>query len=57
MRYFLFLLILFTGATKSFAQSGDKPLNREARTLINLLDYVSQDYLNAVENGQINRVC
>lgn len=53
MKYLLFILILFTSAIKSKAQGGDKPLNREARTLINLLDYVSQDYVNAVKDGKI----
>lgn len=53
MKYLLFILVLFTCAIKSTAQSGDKLLNREARTLINLLDYVSQDYVNAVKDGKI----
>jgi high-affinity iron transporter len=53
MKYFLFVLILFNCAIKSTAQSREKPLNRNARTLISLLDYVSQDYVNAVKDGKI----
>lgn len=53
MRYFLFVLILLTSAMKSTAQPRDQQLNREARTLINLLDYISQDYMNAVKDEKI----
>jgi high-affinity iron transporter len=53
MRYFLFILILFNCAITSEAQTSEKSLNRNARTLINLLDYVSQDYANAVKDGKI----
>ncbi|MEO8962675.1 MAG: FTR1 family protein [Ginsengibacter sp.] len=53
MRYFLCVLILFSCTIKSVAQISEKSLDRNARTLINLLDYVSQDYVNAVEDGKI----
>ncbi|MEO9021987.1 MAG: FTR1 family protein [Ginsengibacter sp.] len=53
MKYFLFILILFTCTLGSTAQTKEKSLNREARTLINLLDYISQDYVNAVEDGKV----
>ncbi|MEO8788301.1 MAG: FTR1 family protein, partial [Chitinophagaceae bacterium] len=47
------ILALFSCSIKSVAQTSEKSLHRNARTLINLLDYVSQDYVNAVEDGKI----
>jgi high-affinity iron transporter len=53
MKYLVFIFILFTGTVKSVAQTSPTAINRQARTLINLLDYVSQDYTKAVSNGNI----
>lgn len=49
-------LILFSTVTYTQALPGNKSsdvLTIQARTLINLLDYVSQDYTRAVNNGKV----
>lgn len=53
MRYFLFVAILFFCSIKSIAQVREPSLNHNARTLINILDYISLDYANAVRDGKI----
>ncbi len=45
------LIILAASSLSSIAQ--DNSLQANTRSLINLLDYISQDYKNAVENGKI----
>jgi high-affinity iron transporter len=50
MRYLIFIFIFIFSFARSEAQSA---VTRQARTLINLLDYISQDYAKAVENKKI----
>lgn len=52
--YIIFLFLLFNGFVFSQQnKAAENGLQKQARTLINLLDYVSQDYTKAVNNGQI----
>lgn len=48
----VFLLVLFV-TIPFFSKSQDNSLQANTRSLINLLDYLSQDYPNAVKNGKI----
>ena len=56
MKYLFFFFLLFTCTIKSSAQAPKAAFNRQARTLINLLDYVSQDYAKSVEDGKVINV-
>lgn len=50
-----FLIMMFFSLSSLIcnAQSSKSVLNKQTRTLIHLLDYVSQDYAQAVNNGEI----
>ena len=47
------LLLLFSLFMFQTIHAADNTLQKQARTLINLLDYVSQDYMKAVSNGKV----